>query len=205
MYARQLAAVAGVALSAALYAEPAAALTLAECSAKFSEARKAGKLDGQSWTAFRRTRCGSAARDITEQQATAAAAVETSTPRLNLKQCGAKYQAAKAADTLNGMNWPAYRKAECGQSSTAKAGATEPETASANAGEAGIAAPPPGVTFPASLASEFSSETPARQRMRTCLEGYRQNKQAGTLNGLRWVQEGGGYYSLCNSRLKAAS
>ena len=44
--------------------------------------------------------------------------------------------------------------------------------------------------------------TPAKQRMHTCLEGYHANKDAGTLGGLRWIQKGGGYYSLCNARLK---
>lgn len=38
--------------------------------------------------------------------------------------------------------------------------------------------------------------------MQTCLEQYYANKQNNTLGGLKWIQKGGGYYSLCNSRLK---
>ena len=33
---------------------------------------------------------------------------------LTMNECSVKYQAAKDADTLNGMNWTAFRKAECG-------------------------------------------------------------------------------------------
>ncbi|MBZ9659093.1 hypothetical protein LB523_08550 [Mesorhizobium sp. ESP-6-4] len=35
--------------------------------------------------------------------------------------------------------------------------------------------------------------------MKECSETYR------ALNGLRWIQKGGGYYSLCNARLKVES
>ncbi|TIV09120.1 MAG: hypothetical protein E5V94_07795, partial [Mesorhizobium sp.] len=62
---------------------------------------------------------------------------------------------------------------------------------------------PAGVTFPATLAAEFKTETPAKARMKTCLQGYHDNKEAGTLNGLRWIQKGGGFYSLCNAKLKS--
>ena len=49
---------------------------------------------------------------------------------LTSKECSAKYQAAKAAGTLNGMKWNDFRKAEC-------AGA-----------EAPAAAPPPAAEKP---------------------------------------------------------
>ncbi len=38
--------------------------------------------------------------------------------------------------------------------------------------------------------------------MHTCLEQYHANKQAGTLGDIRWIEKGGGYYKLCNARLK---
>jgi hypothetical protein len=41
--------------------------------------------------------------------------------------------------------------------------------------------------------------------MHTCLDGYYANKEANTLKGLKWIQKGGGYYSVCNSRLKGTS
>lgn len=61
---------------------------------------------------------------------------------------------------------------------------------------------PAGVTFPTTLAAEFQAEKPAKARMKTCLQGYHSNKDAGTLSGLKWIQKGGGYYSLCNAKLK---
>jgi hypothetical protein len=39
---------------------------------------------------------------------------------LTMKECSAKYQAAKAAGTLNGQNWRDFRKAQCGAGATAR-------------------------------------------------------------------------------------
>ena len=57
-------------------------------------------------------------------------------------------------------------------------------------------------TFPSSIAAKFSAEKPAKARMHTCLEQYRTNKVGGTLGGMRWIEKGGGYYKLCNDKLK---
>lgn len=38
--------------------------------------------------------------------------------------------------------------------------------------------------------------------MTECSTKYQAAKEAGTLGGLKWVQKGGGYYSLCNAKLK---
>ena len=38
--------------------------------------------------------------------------------------------------------------------------------------------------------------------MHTCLDQYYANKDSDALGGLRWIQKGGGYYSLCNAKLK---
>ena len=64
---------------------------------------------------------------------------------------------------------------------------------------------PRGVTFPRGVSSKFSNETPAKARMHTCLEQYYANKERDSLGGLKWIQKGGGYYSLCNARLKTSS
>ena len=41
--------------------------------------------------------------------------------------------------------------------------------------------------------------------MMTCLDQYEANK-AGNMNaGLKWIEKGGGYYSMCNKRLKEAN
>ncbi len=115
--------------------------------------------------------------------------------QLSFKECGAQYQAAKAADELNGRKWMDYRRDVCGIAPPAqRPPMSEAQTAQAVAR----------LTFPASVDSAFASETPSRQRMRTCLKSYHEAKKADALYGVRWVQKGGGYYSLCNARLKQA-
>ena len=48
--------------------------------------------------------------------ALAAIAVLTASPSfaLSAKECSVKYNAAKSAGTLNGLNWNEFRKQECG-------------------------------------------------------------------------------------------
>jgi hypothetical protein len=43
----------------------------------------------------------------------------TSAHALSVHECSAKYQAAKAAGTLNGMKWNDFRKSQCGAEATA--------------------------------------------------------------------------------------
>ena len=122
-----------------------------------------------------------------------------------------KYRAAKADGSLGERKWNEFRQAECGwvnqaASNAVKQGADGKPAKSASEERPRLlaTAAPAGVTFPTAISTAYSSETPARQRMRTCLENYHANKTAGTLSGLRWIQQGGGYYSLCNAKLKAS-
>jgi hypothetical protein len=132
---------------------------------------------------------------------------------LSMSECSAKYKAAKQAGTLAGMTWNDFRKANCGAEATAApvAGGTSapaanplkpaPSTAAAPA----AAAPSGPAVFPTAISPKFSSEKPAKQRMHTCLEQYKENKASGANGGLKWIQKGGGYYSECNKRLKGAA
>jgi len=128
---------------------------------------------------------------------------------MTMKECGQTYKAAKEAGTLNGMDWAAFRKEKCATSAAESVSADPPQPADQQKQDTSAAVDatvaPAGVTFPTTLAAEFKTEKPAKARMKTCLQGYHDNKEAGTLNGLRWIQKGGGYYSLCNARLKAES
>jgi len=128
---------------------------------------------------------------------------------MTMKECGQTYKAAKEGGTLNGMDWAAFRKEKCATSVAASVSADPLQTADQQKKDISAAVDatvaPAGVTFPTNLAAEFKTEKPAKARMKTCLQGYHDNKEAGTLNGLRWIQKGGGYYSLCNARLKAES
>jgi hypothetical protein len=136
-----------------------------------------------------------------------------------MHECSVKYKAAKSAGTLGGMNWKAFRKAECG-ASAAVAPAQEP-TATGPNGSSGTpmttglgsssGAPPkstatPSVNignaeFPTAVSPKYAKESAGRARMHTCLDQYRLNKTSGGNGNLKWIQKGGGYYSECNKRL----
>lgn len=133
-----------------------------------------------------------------------AATLTTSIPALALtmKECSAKYQSAKTSGDPSGkLKWNDFRKAQCGPDATA-----EPE-ATLNANEdtepaAPTAKAPSGVSFPRTVSSKYSSESPGKARMHTCVDAYHEAKANNALGGLKWIQKGGGYYSLCNARLK---
>jgi len=119
---------------------------------------------------------------------------------LTAQECSAKYQAAKTAGTLGGQKWNDFRKAQCGADATAEPDVSE---ATNEEPEKSTVAAPSGVKFPTAISSKYSSEKPGKARMHTCVDAYHENKNANTLNGLKWIQKGGGYYSLCNAKLKS--
>ncbi len=59
------------------------------------------------------------------------------------------------------------------------------------------------VVFPVAILPEFAAQSAGRARLRTCAAQYRANKANQANGGLKWTQRGGGYYSLCNKRLKS--
>ena len=108
---------------------------------------------------------------------------------LSTKECSAKYRAAKAAGTLHGQSFKAFRAAECGRTATATPAAT-PSAAAGNA------------VFPSAISPKYKSESASRARMHTCLDQYKANKARNANGGMKWIQKGDGYYKLCNARLK---
>ena len=129
---------------------------------------------------------------------------------LTMQECSAKYKAAKAAGTLDGMKWNDFRKAECG--ANASPGSTNPPTAgTVPAGPPSaateVARPPSGAAttgavFPTAISPKYSGEPAGKARMHTCLDQYKANKAGNGNGGLKWIEKGGGYYSECNKRLK---
>lgn len=138
--------------------------------------------------------------------AAAAAIFAVPAHALTMKECSAKYQAAKEAGKLNGMKWNDFRKAECGPdasaSSTAASEPTKANTENMKEPPAPSMKAPKGVVFPTAVDKKYSKESPGKARMHTCLDQYRVNKAKNALGGLKWIQKGGGYYSLCNAKLK---
>ncbi len=56
--------------------------------------------------------------------------------------------------------------------------------------------------LPAAIDHKYASETPGKARMHTCRDQYHANKAANANGDLKWIQTGGGYYSVCSKKLK---
>jgi hypothetical protein len=117
---------------------------------------------------------------------------------ITMKECSAKYQAAKAAGTLSGQTWRDFRKAQCGPDATAAAPAAAPPTGAPATGPLTSG----NAVFPTAVSPKYSSESAGKARMHTCLDQYNANKASNANAGLKWIQKGGGYYSECNKRLR---
>jgi len=138
---------------------------------------------------------------------------------LTSQECSAKYQAAKAAGTLNGQKWNDFRKAECGAGASPAAAttaapaapaATPPAAEAKPAKEATAPAAAPALpsgpaVFPNAVDPKYAKETPGKARMHTCVDQYNANKATNGNGGLKWIEKGGGYYSQCTKRLKGAA
>lgn len=134
----------------------------------------------------------------------ASVAFITPASALTMKECGAKYQADKEAGKTKDIKWNDYRAKNCGTDAAAEDAADEKEVAatSEKEPEKPTIKAPKGVVFPKAIDKKYSSETAAKGRLKTCVDVYRKNKDDGTLGELKWIQKGGGYWSLCNTALK---
>src|SRR5215469_17569477 len=101
------------------------------------------------------------------------------------------------------MKWSDFRKAEC-SSNTSASPASSAQSGSSGPSGATRAAPSTigNAVFPTAVSPKYSSESPGKARMHTCLDQYNADKTNNTLGGLKWIQKGGGYYSECNKHLK---
>ena len=118
-------------------------------------------------------------------------------------QCGREYQAAKAAGTLNGMDWSRYRvdcaaRLKDGTSAAAASPVAAPQPAAGPASTPPPGAPP--VATPAPVASGGMAAMHGRQKQ--CGAEWRAQKASlvARTPGLTWPR----YWSQCNARLKAA-
>jgi caspase domain-containing protein len=62
--------------------------------------------------------------------------------------------------------------------------------------------PAASLVFPRAVDPKYASETAGQARMRTCVDQYNANKAANANGGMKWIQEGGGYYFACNQKLR---
>ena len=129
---------------------------------------------------------------------------------LTMKECSAKYQDAKKANTLKGQKWNDFRKAQCGDddANDADAAAAVPETAAPAATTAAAPAAKPtsrakAAVFPKAVSQKYSNESAGKARLKTCADQYNANKAANANGELKWIEKGGGYWSQCNTKLKS--
>ena len=136
----------------------------------------------------------------------AALAASAPAQALTTQECSAKYQAAKAAGTLNGQKWNDFRKAECGADAAAAPAAAPAAPKAAEAKPAAAPAPMPvgNAVFPSAIDPKYAKESAGKARMHTCVDQYNANKASNGNGGLKWIMKGGGYYSECNKKLKSA-
>jgi hypothetical protein len=136
---------------------------------------------------------------------------------LSMHECSAKYRAAQAAKTLNGMSWKDFRKAECGTGAAAApsnaagtpvVAASPSDTAMPSKSKpiynTALAGGSADAVMPGSVSPKYAGKSAGKARMLTCLDQYHANKAGNQNAGLKWIQKGGGYYSMCNKHLKGA-
>jgi len=128
----------------------------------------------------------------------------TSAQALTMAECSAKYKAAKDGNTLNGMKWNDFRKANCGSDTTAAPATTTAAAPAPKPAAAPAPAPVGNAVFPSAVNSKYSKDSAGKARMETCLDQYNANKTSNGNGGLKWIMKGGGYYSECNKKLKGA-
>jgi hypothetical protein len=148
---------------------------------------------------------------------------------LSMKECSAKYRAARSAGTLGGLSWNEFRRAQCAaggqaaaptikQAPAAGAGGTnpgwfgggqaqqQPRQQQPSAGTNWWGGAPKysfgSAVFPQGISPKYAGMSAGKARMHTCLDQYRVNKASGGNANLKWIQRGGGYYSQCNRQLK---
>lgn len=125
---------------------------------------------------------------------------------LTMKECSTKYQAAKADGSAKDVKWNDFRAKFCGADAAAADKADEADVTATSEKEPAkpTTAAPKSVKFPKAIDKRYSSETAGKARLHTCVDAYHAAKDAGTLGDLKWIQKGGGYWSLCNTSIKAA-
>jgi hypothetical protein len=132
---------------------------------------------------------------------------------LTMQECAEKYKAARDAGALGGQKWNDFRLTQCGGNAAVtvpSAASDTKETAPATPSASSPAASPPAFASPAAaplvlpraINPKYASEDPGQARMHTCVDQYTANKETNSNGGMKWVEMGGGYYTVCNQRLR---
>ncbi len=194
--------------AAAAIAAPAHAMTVKECRAAFESERSAMTLYDWHryglWTCDLPDVAAGRAKDVAEAKADATEFMRGESPRMEKTRAilmrmiaseRKEKEASAAAPKLQELAAATPEKKDAVVASKEAA-----DVAPKKREPAAVA--PEGVVFPTAVDGKFAGERPGLARMHTCLEQYRINRKNNALGGLTWMRKGGGYYSLCNARLK---
>ncbi|MBK9081808.1 MAG: hypothetical protein IPL88_06850 [Rhizobiales bacterium] len=148
-----------------------------------------------------------------------------------MKECGAEWQTAKDTNATGGKTWNQFL-AECRVRKAAntpaaapaapapapaaaapKPAAPAPAAAAPKPAAPAAAAPKPaapavagavpaGVVLPKAVDAKYATLSPGKQRLQTCSDQWQANKATGGNGTMKWIEKGGGFWSLCNKRLK---
>ncbi|WP_181441934.1 hypothetical protein [Swingsia samuiensis] len=166
-------------MAAGVSIAPAQAMTGKECHAAFLSAKKGGTLNGQNYTAFKAANC---AKDAKTAKATDVTTASTASSPSAAKTIDSKVENNKTNPETPNTATQALTPVSKTASSPVTSG---------------------NVVFPKAVAPEFAKLSAGKARMKTCVAQYNANKENGGNGNLKWIQKGGGYWSQCNSRLKA--
>jgi psiF repeat len=168
-----------------------ARLSTQECSRRYQDAKTAGTLNGQKWNDFRKSECGADASamtvappvpadDASPQVAALSSIIAPITPLDIGKRTDVQMECSAQADAkgLHGEERKKFRS-EC----KALGGREK-------------------IVFPTGVSPQYSSEDPGKGRMHTCVDQYNANKATNGNGGMKWIEQGGGYYTECDKRLK---
>lgn len=185
----KIAALMGLALLAGMAASPAQALSSHDCSTKYKAAQDQGLVGDMKYADFRKAYCGSDAT-IDSPMPTAASTSSSSTGKSGSTPSGSATTSTTSSSSSSDIG------------TSAEPNVTNTEHSAEPAAPTTVA--PSGVPFPSKVDPKYASDSPGKARMYTCLDQYRINKANNKLGGLTWIMKGGGYYSICNAKLKAS-
>lgn len=199
-------------------AQPAAALTMKQCSEKYRAEQEAGTLVTKGWNDFRKAECGPGATlepktkpaKEAKEKATKAKEAKASEPKT---ERSSEYKPTAATEAVPEKSKPethgltmqeCSKKYQAAKSKGTLGGATWNDFRKAECGAdaAALTTTKSGnAIFPRSIAKKYAGQPEGKARRLTCLDQYRANKAAGKNGDLRWIEKGGGYYSECNKIL----
>jgi hypothetical protein len=178
-----------------------------ECAARYKSAKADGTLGDVTWPKFF-SRCMAELKAKAEEQVQPSA-IETAPPAEQAETPATPVpppaeQAETPATTPGAVN-PLLPGAVPTAAPAAPPAPATATTTPVPPPVAGTAPAPREPVFPTAIAPAYTKSKPHVGRRKTCLDQYRANKATDSNGGLKWIEKGGGYQSLCIKRLKGES